>query len=168
MDHNGVSFFLLTIFGQCSCFIPPENTRKPKVGLGPSKNLCTISFTFHMDFSNTIITLKGSHRRCSIEKGVLKNFAKFTGKQLYQSLFFNNKDAGLRPPTLWKKGLWHRCFPVNFAKFLRTVFRQNTSRRLLLSTADCPFRRPKEKRPTFRFHSLISKLLIFCWSHNER
>ena len=26
------------------------------------------------------------------------------------------------PATLLKKGLWHRCFPVNFAKFLRTPF----------------------------------------------
>ena len=24
--------------------------------------------------------------------------------------------------TLFKKRLWHRCFPVNFAKFLRTPF----------------------------------------------
>ena len=28
----------------------------------------------------------------------------------------------LRPATLFKKKLWHRCFPVNFAKFARTVF----------------------------------------------
>ena len=30
------------------------------------------------------------------------------------------------------KRLWHRCFPGNFAKFLRTLFLQNTSGRLLL------------------------------------
>ena len=35
--------------------------------------------------------------------------------------------------TLLKKRLWHRCFPVNFAKFLRTPFSQNTSGRLLLT-----------------------------------
>ena len=34
-----------------------------------------------------------SHRRCSIEKGVLKNYAKFTGEHLYQSASFN-KVAG--------------------------------------------------------------------------
>ena len=34
--------------------------------------------------------------------------------------------------TLLKKRLWHRCFPVNFAKFLRIPFLQNTSWRLLL------------------------------------
>ena len=64
---------------------------------------------------------KSSHRRCSVRKDVLRNLDKFTRKHLYQSLFFN-KVAGLRPA----------CFPVNFAKFLRTAFLQNTSRRLLL------------------------------------
>ena len=37
-----------------------------------------------------------------------------------------------RPATLLKKKLWHRCFSVNSAKFLRTPFLQNTSGRLLL------------------------------------
>ena len=64
-------------------------------------------------------------------KGVLRNFATFTGKHLWQSLVFN-KVAGLRPATLLKKRLWHRCFPVNFVKFLTTPFLQNTSGRLLL------------------------------------
>ena len=45
------------------------------------------------------------------KKGVLRNFTKVTGKQLCLSLFLN-KVAGLR--------LWHKCFPVNFVKFLRT------------------------------------------------
>ena len=39
------------------------------------------------------------------------------------------------PATLLKKSLWHRCFPVNFTKFLRTPFFQNMSGRLLLSNA---------------------------------
>ena len=59
--------------------------------------------------------------RCSMKKGVLRNFTKFTEKHLCQGLFFN-KVAGLRSPTLFKGRLWHRCFPVNFAKFLRTPF----------------------------------------------
>ena len=37
---------------------------------------------------------RSSHQRCSKKEGVLKNLAKFTGKHLYQSLFFNNKVAG--------------------------------------------------------------------------
>ena len=75
--------------------------------------------------------MQNSHRRCSIKKDVLRNFAKFTGEHLYQSLFFN-KVAGLGPATLLKKRLFHRCFPVNFAKYLRTRFLQNTSGRLPL------------------------------------
>ena len=39
------------------------------------------------------IFFRSSHQRCSIEKGVLRNFKKFTGKQLCQSLFFS-KVAG--------------------------------------------------------------------------
>ena len=53
------------------------------------------------------------------KKGILRNFAKLTGKHLCKSLFFN-KDP--RPATLLKKRLWHRCFPLNFVKFLRTSF----------------------------------------------
>ena len=46
--------------------------------------------------------------------------------------FIHRKTSvpGLRPATLLKKRFWHRCFPVNFTKFLRTSFSQNTSRRL--------------------------------------
>ena len=74
---------------------------------------------------------RSSHQRCSVKQYVLRNFAKLTGKHLCQSLFFN-KVAGLRPATLLKKRLLHRCFPVNFAKFLKIPFSQKTSGRLLL------------------------------------
>ena len=69
---------------------------------------------------------RSSHKRFSVQKGVIRNFTKFTGKHLCQCLFFN-KVAGLRPATLLKKRHWHRCFPVNFVKLLRTIFLQNTS-----------------------------------------
>ena len=46
----------------------------------------------------TPIKIKSNHRRRSVRKGILRNFAKFV--------------------TLLKKRLWHRCFSVNFAKFL--------------------------------------------------
>ena len=69
-------------------------------------------------------------QRCSIKKGLLRTFAKFTGKHLCQSLFFNkvaglnNKDMSLLfwPVTLLIKRLWYWCFPVNLAKFSRTPF----------------------------------------------
>ena len=40
--------------------------------------------------------------------------------------------AGLRSVTLLNKRLRPRCFPVNFAKFVKTPFLQDTSGRLLL------------------------------------
>ena len=70
---------------------------------------------------------RSSQRRCSLRKGIVWNFAKFTRKHLCQSLFFD-KVAGLGPATLSKKRLWPRCFPVNFSKVLRTPFYRTPSR----------------------------------------
>ena len=69
----------------------------------------------HCYFSEAVVW------RCIIKTVFLEISQKFSGKYLCQSLFFN-KVAGLRPASLLKKRLWHRCFPVNFAKFLRTPF----------------------------------------------
>ena len=70
-------------------------------------------------------------RRFSVGEGVLRYFVKFTGNTSARVSFFN-KVADLRPAILLKKRLWHRRFPVNFAKFSKTPFLQNTSGQLLL------------------------------------
>ena len=57
--------------------------------------------------------------------GILQNFANFTGKNLCWSLF--NEVVGPQACNLIKKRLQHKCFPVKFAKILRTPFLQNTS-----------------------------------------
>ena len=75
---------------------------------------------------------RSSHPEVFSKKVALRNFAKFTGIHKCHSLFFN-KIAGLRPAALLKKGLWHRCFPVNFAKFLTTPFLTEHLQWLLLS-----------------------------------
>ena len=67
---------------------------------------------------------RSSRQRCSVGKGVLRNFTKLTG---------------LRPASLLKKRLWHRRFPVNFAKFLRTAFLQDTYGWLLLNSVQAFF-----------------------------
>ena len=54
------------------------------------------------------VAYRSSRPEVFCEKVVLRNFAKFTGTHLCQSLFLN-KVAGL----------WYRCFPV---KVLRTSF----------------------------------------------
>ena len=51
---------------------------------------------------------RSSHRRCSVRKGILKNFAKFTGKHQCQSFFFN-KVTGLDLQFIKKETLVFSC-----------------------------------------------------------
>ena len=60
-----------------------------------------------------------SQWRCSVGKGALRNFAKFTGKHLCQSLFLIKLQT--LACNFIKIRFWHRCFPVNLVKFLRTT-----------------------------------------------
>ena len=86
----------------------------------------------HFSFSHISVNNRSSSRpEVFCKKGILRNFAKFTGKHLCRNLFFNIV-AGLRPATLLKMRLWHRCFPMNFAIFLRTPFLTEHLRWLLL------------------------------------
>ena len=98
----------------------------------PIKSFGILSFWYEHETERTLHRPKqspdvfckkrcSSHQRCSVRKGILRNFAKFTGKHLCQGLIFN-KVADLR----------HRCFPVNFAKSLRTPFFTEHLRWLLL------------------------------------
>ena len=74
------------------------------------------------------------HQRCFL-KAVLKDFAIFKGKHLRWSLFLIKLRAW-KPATLSKKGLQHRCFPVNILKFLRAPILKDICERLpLLVTA---------------------------------
>ena len=52
--------------------------------------------------------------------------------ELKRNLSVEKDYRALGPATLLKKRLWYRCFPVNFPKFIRTSFLQNTPGRLLL------------------------------------
>ena len=57
---------------------------------------------------------RSSHQRCSIKKGVLRNFANFTGKNLCQSLFFNK---GFN-----KKETLAQVFSCEFCEISETTF----------------------------------------------
>ena len=87
-----------------------------EIHLVDTLNVFSVKWNFQIEF---LRINRSIHQRCSIIKGILRNFAKFAGKQLCQSPFWL--------ATLLKKSLWHRCFPENFAKFLRTPFSQNSS-----------------------------------------
>ena len=75
---------------------------------------------------------RSSHRRCFLRKGVLRNFAKFTGKHLFRRLFFN-KVAVLRLQLFIKKETLTQVFSSEFCQI--SPFSQNTSKRLLLVRA---------------------------------
>ena len=63
-------------------------------------------------------TLKSSHSHMFFRIGVLKNFAKFKGKQLSWSLFLIKLQAS-RLATLLKKELRLRCFPFKYYEIFR-------------------------------------------------
>ena len=58
---------------------------------------------------------RSSHRRCSVRKGVLRNFAKFTGKHLCQSLFFNKV-------AVIKKEVLAQVFSCDFCEISKNTF----------------------------------------------
>ena len=59
-------------------------------------------------------------QRCSVEKVFLEIRKIHRKSPVPESLF--NEVADHRTETWLKKRLWHRYFPVNFAKFLRKPF----------------------------------------------
>ena len=74
---------------------------------------------------------QSSHWQLFFKISALKNFAIFTRKHLFWSLFFN-KVADLKVCNFIKKRLQHRRFPVNIARFSRTAFFTEHLRWLLL------------------------------------
>ena len=63
---------------------------------------------------------RSSHRKRSLRKGVLRNFAKFTGKHLCQRLFFNQvADLSLQ---LYKKGTLTQVFSCEFSEISKNTF----------------------------------------------
>ena len=68
--------------------------------------------------------LEADAQRCSVKKVFLE-----IPQNSQKNTFARVSD---RPATLLKKRLWHRCFPVDFAKFQRTLFLTEHLRWLLL------------------------------------
>ena len=57
----------------------------------------SLNVFMHVVYVVKPLLTKAVTQRCSVRKGVLRNFEKFTGKH--------------------RKALWHRCFPVNLRNF---------------------------------------------------
>ena len=76
------------------------------------------SFSNHDSLIRVFLTMfiSGSSRaKMFCKKSFPRNFAELAGKHLCQIIFLRKK-----------KRLWHRCFLVHFAKFLRTPFSNRT------------------------------------------
>ena len=116
LQVNEKNFFTHTL----SCILPSfsQNTSRLLLPKRLSKCACTITFR-----NGKQCYSRSSRPEVFYKKGALRNFAKLTGKHPCQSLFLIK---------LFKKGLRHRCFLVNFPKFLRTPFLREDLRWLFL------------------------------------
>ena len=65
---------------------------------------------------------KAAACKFSTKVGLLKHFAKFTGKHLCSSLFLNINKFANKVCNFITKKLRRRCFPKSFTKFLRSIF----------------------------------------------
>ena len=129
-------------------------------------------------FRNATLLKRDSSDICEIFKNTLQKQPKFTGKRLCQIRVFN-KVAGLRPATLLKNKLYHKCFPVNFLKFLRTPFSQKSSGQLLTlfywtspDAASDSFRFPgckflKKEIPEKMFFCAFYKIFNIFWQNTS-
>ena len=79
-----------------------------------------VKFEFiHIQYYFGMVGNRSSHQRCSVEEGVLRNFAKSLGKHLCNSLFFN-KVASLK-----KKETLTRVFSCEFCKIFKNTFNRS-------------------------------------------
>ena len=101
--------------------------------LGSSQN-----WGFHTHW-NLTWTHRSSHRKCSLRKDVLRNFAKFTRKNLCQSLFIIKLQASAS--NFIKKRLT-QVFPCEFCEISKnTLFTEHfgatASKQILSHTNTC-------------------------------
>ena len=97
-----------------------------------------------------MILNRSSHQRCSIKKKLFLEISQNSHENTCARV-----SSPLGPATLLKKRLWHKCLPVDFAKFLRTPLLQNTSGWLLLIKLHDPNRR-KMRLPYFELRWLLN------------
>ena len=72
---------------------------------------------------------KSIMNRCSIKKLFLK-ISQYSQESACVGVSSLMKMQTFSPAALFKKRLRHRCFPVNYAKFLRIPVLENISQRL--------------------------------------
>ena len=75
-------------------------------------------------FSHSAFQADCRNRNCLQSKVPESVVQRFSAKKVLLNIFwkFTRKQLCLWPTTFLKRRLWHRCFPVNFPKTLRTPF----------------------------------------------
>ena len=84
------------------------------IGLeGESRNNVTLGHLCH----HLLVRTRSSHWRCYVRKGVLRNFAKFTGKHLRQSLVYQPETC-----NIYKKETLAQQFSREFCEISENTF----------------------------------------------
>ena len=77
-------------------------------------------FWEHLQSTACMKTTRGSQRRCSLRKGVFRNFTRFTGKHLSQSLFL--MKLLVSACNFIKKGALAKLFSCEFCETSKNTF----------------------------------------------
>ena len=92
-------------------------------------------FWFFVDCFVTSALSRSSHLEVFVKKVFLEISENSQENTCVRVSFLVKLQTFMRPATLLKKRFWHRCFPVNFAKFIKTRFLTEHLRWLLLTIA---------------------------------
>ena len=85
--------------------------------------ICTELHLGHCQTATMQLFSEAGARSSSVKKVLLEISQKSQENTCVKvSFLITLQDSGLGPATLLEKRLWHRCFNVNFVKFLRTPF----------------------------------------------
>ena len=114
-----------------SCICPLDTGRKLNGQLKFKKYPgCLLSVFYTLKFTSCVQVKPSTSlqhkpeaiiQSCTVKK-VFLEILQISQESTCARVSFFNKFASLRPATLLKKRLWHKCFPDNFVKFLRTLF----------------------------------------------
>ena len=91
------------------CVTSLKNQQVKTIFLSKENYLSSVFKKGGFDYSEVVA------QRRSVKKLFLEISQKFTVKHRTRASFLIKSQV--RPATFFKKRLWHRCFPANFAKF---------------------------------------------------
>ena len=118
--HASSFMYFTLIFSECFTITSSKEALKVCTHNFIQRNVVLlVIYLFHHDSSKSL----SSRQEVFCEKGVLRNFTKFAGKHLCQSLFFN-KVAGLRPQVcnFIKRETLAQMFSCEFRKISKNTF----------------------------------------------